>query len=414
MREIKFKDEVLYLETLDNNLKVFMYPTNKTKNFYITVSTYFGAEVSSYKKDDKVYNAPFGSAHFLEHRVMDFSKNKKAAEEINKLGSIVNAYTTYNGTNYNLFGSSNILENIKILFDRVFYANIKEEDVENEKGIILEEYYMALANPFYQLEVKSLSNAFHNAFIKVPVIGTEDSIKSMNYKDLNRLYKDFYTPNNMFVIVLGNFNKEEVLEYIKDYTKNFKDKKPIKVIKPKEIDKVNIIKEEIILPVNEEKISVVYKVKKPKGISSLKLLIILNFVLSETFGKTSKFNKELLLNNIERYNYGIEEVDKYFAIYFNASTSKYTLFKELVNKYINTLHMTKEGLIRKQRVYIRSYILSFDDIIELEDCIASDLFTYKKVCNNIDSLISKMTVKEISNILKFLDFNSYNEVIMHK
>ena len=113
MKKINYScDEVVYYEKLDNGLKVFMYPTKKSKNFYVTASTYFGAEVMKYKKGNKVYDVTKGSAHFLEHRVMDFTKNKEAADKLSEYGSLVNAYTTYNGTNYNIFGNEKILDNI--------------------------------------------------------------------------------------------------------------------------------------------------------------------------------------------------------------------------------------------------------------------------------------------------------------
>ena len=121
MKKIDFNyGEIVYKEVLDNGLTVYLYPTNKSKNFYITVSTHFGAEVMSYKKNNKVYDVTKGSAHFLEHRVMDFTKNVDAMNKINELGSIVNAYTTYKGTNYNLYGVEDIYTNMGLLFDRVF------------------------------------------------------------------------------------------------------------------------------------------------------------------------------------------------------------------------------------------------------------------------------------------------------
>ena len=86
MKKIDFNyGEIVYKEVLDNGLTVYLYPTNKSKNFYITVSTHFGAEVMSYKKNNKVYDVTKGSAHFLEHRVMDFTKNVDAMNYFSSL-----------------------------------------------------------------------------------------------------------------------------------------------------------------------------------------------------------------------------------------------------------------------------------------------------------------------------------------
>ena len=263
MKKIDFNyGEIVYKEVLDNGLTVYLYPTNKSKNFYITVSTHFGAEVMSYKKNNKVYDVTKGSAHFLEHRVMDFTKNVDAMNKINELGSIVNAYTTYKGTNYNLYGVEDIYTNMGLLFDRVFKANIKKEDVEMERGIILEEYYMYDADPYYKAQTTLLKNCFNSSFIKYLVIGTEDGIKTVSYKELNRLYKDFYTLDNMFLVVTGNFILGDVLNYINNYMKGIKTTKcNCKVIKPVENYKVNVSYEELTGSTDEAKIVIGYKVK---------------------------------------------------------------------------------------------------------------------------------------------------------
>ena len=187
MKKIKYLcDEEIIEEKLENGLRIYLYKTDKTKNFYITVSTHFGAEVMSYKKGKTTYNVTKGSAHFLEHRVMDFTKNEEAMQKINEFGSIVNAYTTYNGTNYNLFGNGNIIENMELLFDRVFKANIKKSDVENERGIILEEYNMYFDDPYFLLHTKLNENIFNNSFLKYPVLGTKEGIENVTTEELKK------------------------------------------------------------------------------------------------------------------------------------------------------------------------------------------------------------------------------------
>ena len=85
MKKIDFNyGEFVYSEKLENGITVYMYPTTKSKNFYITVSTHFGAEVMKYRSGSKVYDVTKGSAHFLEHRVMDFTKNKDAMDQKNQ------------------------------------------------------------------------------------------------------------------------------------------------------------------------------------------------------------------------------------------------------------------------------------------------------------------------------------------
>ena len=416
MKKIDFNyGEIVYKEVLDNGLTVYLYPTNKSKNFYITVSTHFGAEVMSYKKNNKVYDVTKGSAHFLEHRVMDFTKNVDAMNKINELGSIVNAYTTYKGTNYNLYGVEDIYTNMGLLFDRVFKANIKKEDVEMERGIILEEYYMYDADPYYKAQTTLLKNCFNSSFIKYLVIGTEDGIKTVSYKELNRLYKDFYTLDNMFIVVTGNFILEDVLNYINNYMKGIKTTKcNCKVIKPVENYKVNVSYEELIGSTDEAKIVIGYKVKNSNPKKKIVNILLMDMILSENFDKTGSSYLRLMNEGLNRFSYFVEEVDDYFLIAFTGSTNEYEKFTNIIDEEIKNLDFTKEALERKTKGYISNLILSFEYIENVEDNITSGLFDYNKVLNNMESIIKKVTLNDVKEVIKCIDTTNKSVLIMKK
>lgn len=416
MKKINYNyDEVVYTTKLKNGIDVYMYPTTKSKNFYITVSTHFGAEVMKYKKGNKTYEVTKGSAHFLEHRVMDFTKNKDAMEKINELGSLVNAYTTYNGTNYNIYGQENIKENLKLLFDRVFKANIKEEDVEMERGIILEEYSMYNSNPYYKAQTSLCSNLFNESFLKYSVIGTEEGIKNVPCKELQRLYKDFYTPNNMFIVVVGNFNKEEVLEYIEEYMKEVPARKEkIKVIKPKEKYEVACSYEEITEVLNEQKVVIGYKIKNPSVKDRLTNKIILDMIINENFGKTGKSYLRLMEKGLSRFDYSVEEVDDYFLVLITSSTDKIDEFIKIIDEEMNTLEFTDEILSRKVKGFISSLILTFEDIINVEDTITSDLFAYNRPLNDLEQKIKEIKLKDAKELLKSIDIKNKSVLVMKK
>lgn len=416
MKKIDFNyGEIVYKEVLDNGLTVYLYPTNKSKNFYITVSTHFGAEVMSYKKNNKVYDVTKGSAHFLEHRVMDFTKNVDAMNKINELGSIVNAYTTYKGTNYNLYGVEDIYTNMGLLFDRVFKANIKKEDVEMERGIILEEYYMYDADPYYKAQTTLLKNCFNSSFIKYLVIGTEDGIKTVSYKELNRLYKDFYTLDNMFIVVTGNFILEDVLNYINNYMKGIKTTKcNCKVIKPVENYKVNVSYEELTGSTDEAKIVIGYKVKNSNPKKKIVNRLLMDMILSENFDKTGSSYLRLMNEGLNRFSYFVEEVDDYFLIAFTGSTNEYEKFTNIIDEEIKNLDFTKESLERKTKGYISNLILSFEYIENVEDNITSGLFDYNKVLNDMESIIKKVTLNDVKEVIKCIDTTNKSVLIMKK
>lgn len=415
MKKIDFNyGEFIYSEKLENGITVYMYPTTKSKNFYITVSTHFGAEVMKYRSGSKVYDVTKGSAHFLEHRVIDFTKNKDAMDEINKLGSIANAYTTYNGTNYNIYGEENILENIRLLFDRVFKADIKKEDVESERGIILEEYYMYQTDPYFKAQTTLFDNAFNKSFIKSLVIGTEEGIKSVTCEELNRLYKDFYTPENMFIVVTGNFDKESVLDYIKDYMKSVKIKNTSAlIVRPKEEYKVNVSYAEVSKDILEAKVVIGYKIKVGKG-SKLNTRIMLEMVISENFGKTGKSYLRLMNEGLNRFDYFTEEVDDYLILVFTASTNSVDKFEKIVNEELSSLEFTTESLDRKKKGYISNLILSFEDIVNVEDMITTNILCYNKLLNKMGDVVKEYKLSEVKDVIKLIDINNKSVLVMKK
>ena len=99
----------LSIEKLKNGIDVYLYKTDTTKNFYLTISVKYGACVTKYKTNNEIIDVIPGSAHFLEHKVMALSENKEISKRINDLGSLANAWTSYYGTNYNIFGIQNII-----------------------------------------------------------------------------------------------------------------------------------------------------------------------------------------------------------------------------------------------------------------------------------------------------------------
>ena len=214
MKTINMKDvdEKIYYEKLDNGLEVYLYPTKKTKNFYITISVKYGANVTKYKNEKETIEVIPGSAHFLEHKVMALSENEDISKRINDLGSLANAWTSYYGTNYNIFGSINLRENLRLLLDIFYNTDINEKNVEEEKGIIGEEIDMYKDQLDGELSKKLFDNLFHDSYVKNTVLGERKDVEKITAKHLNQIYKDFYATNNTFIIVCGDFNENEIIE----------------------------------------------------------------------------------------------------------------------------------------------------------------------------------------------------------
>ena len=267
MKEININnfEEKLYFEKLENGLLVYLVPLKNKKNFYVSFGTKYGNYNSKFKVNDKTYEMPSGIAHFLEHKL--FEKEKENPFDFYaKSGTDVNAGTSIFYTNYYFSGNNNYNENLKYLLKFVTNLEITEKDVEKEKGIILEEARMVSDNPNRLLYDKTRENAFFKDPYKYKVIGEKKEIKSITKKDLEICFNAFYRPDNMFIIAVGNIDKDETIKIIKEELKDFKnDNKKIEKLYYEEDDEVFIPYEEIKLKTETTRLSLNYKVNKSEN-----------------------------------------------------------------------------------------------------------------------------------------------------
>ena len=411
VKTFKKVDEKIYKEKLDNGLEVYLYKTDKTKNFYITISVKYGARITKYKVGNRVVDVIPGSAHFLEHKVMALSENKEISKRINELGSLANAWTSYYGTNYNIFGSINLIENLKLLLDIFYNTNITEKTVNEEKGIIGEEIDMYKDQIDSLIYSKLFDNLFNKTYCKHTVVGEREDIEKITADSLNQIYKDYYVPNNTFIVVTGNFDIDEVMTTIKEYMSNIKvkPKELPKRIKEREKENVNVPYEEIKKDMENTRVK--YAIKMKKNIFGIKddniLKDYLGIVFSNNFSATGELFERYKDNDIVLgMSYGINIVDDYLIIVINALTNDGNKFIENIKEDIKKLKITEEEFERKKKKYLKSYILDFDNIEDIEYLISLSLMMDNKIdYNEYDELVN-LNYKEAQRIIKLINYDN--------
>ena len=420
MNKIVFEKEreEIFFEDIDG-FKVILYPTNKSKNFYITLTSNFGAKVTSYKKNNKTYNVIPGTAHFLEHKVMNLN-DKKIASVLEKLGTMPNAYTNYYGTTYNLYGSVDIIENLKLLFERVFTFSLTDKSVKNEIDIISEEIDMYIDNPNFILINKLNNNLFHNEYIKNKVLGEKDTIKNITKEYLYEIYDTFYIPSNMFLVVTGTFDKDEVMSAVKEELKKIKNpKKDYEIMCVKEPKEVLFNYEEYNIDLNESKVGIAYKIdiKSFKEKNIRKIEDYLYFYLNILFSSTSEFLEKLKKEGIITGNIGYSRnrINDYIVIKIisNKCNDKNRFINE-VREYLKNNKLSKEDFNRKKKVFLSSLILLYDDIEYLNESLISEMLEYNEIDNNAYKEISSYTFEEFVKITKLINYDNESILVLEK
>ncbi|HVO72502.1 MAG TPA: insulinase family protein [Ignavibacteriaceae bacterium] len=167
-----------------------------------------------------------GLAHFTEHMAFNGTKNFAKHEIIDYLESIgmrfgpdINAYTSFDETIYMLevpTDTQGVLEKgLNILKEWAHNVSFENDEIDKERGVVIEEWRLGRgANA--RIRDKQFPILFKNSVYaeRLP-IGKKEILESFPYETVKRFYRDWYRPDLMAVIAVGDFDKKEVEEYIK-------------------------------------------------------------------------------------------------------------------------------------------------------------------------------------------------------
>ncbi len=412
MKEIKINktNETLYYEKLNNGLEVYIVPNKFQKNFYITFTTKFGSINTEFKtSNDKTFKkVPNGIAHYLEHLMFNM-EDGTAFDYFSKLGSSVNAYTTYNLTCYEVYSSTYFKENLNYLLDYVQTPYFTNELVNNERGIITEEIKMYDNNPNTELTYSAFKNIFVNDNRKYLISGSKEDIKKITKENLYDCYNTFYNPNNMFIIITGNVNPYETIGIIEN-NQNKKEFNNVNIMNKEitEPNKINKKYEEIKMNVETNKINISYKIPrklfKKLNLSNIELNSYISILFNILFGSTSLLQDKLISSKVIQNGINVNKTfTKDFIIVCITTETDYpdTLIR-YVEETINNIKIEEETLNRKLKVYKSNYILHFDDIELVNSNIQDNIMEYGNFINDYMDIYEKMNVKTINDIVSSL------------
>ena len=146
-------DLEIFEGVLDNGLRVYIVPKENTNGIYATFNTRFGSINSEFipKDKDEMVKVPLGVAHFLEHKMFEQKDGKDPFTFYSERGCDANANTSNYKTTYLFSGANSFYENINYLLDYVQEPYFTEENVEKEKGIIIQEIKMYEDDPYFTI-----------------------------------------------------------------------------------------------------------------------------------------------------------------------------------------------------------------------------------------------------------------------
>lgn len=161
-----------------------------------------------------------GISHFIEHVMFKGTKTRSAfdiSDHIDRIGAQINAFTSKEITCYYTKSTKeHTLKTLEILSDIFFDSVFDKEELEKEKGVVIEEIKMSEDTP-EEVCLDLLADSYYgDSGLGQTILGTEKNIKRFTRADVESYMDKYYTADNVVISLAGNVDEKEVEKYVKD------------------------------------------------------------------------------------------------------------------------------------------------------------------------------------------------------
>jgi predicted Zn-dependent peptidase len=179
-------------------------------------SVSFGVWVGVGSRDETPALA--GSSHYLEHVLFKGTKRRDAMEisaALDAVGGEMNAFTS---KEYTCF-YARVLDNdlplaVDVISDMMTSSVVRTSDVDSERGVILEEIAMHEDDPGDVVHDAFAEALFGDTPLGRPILGTVESISSLQRTAIHGYYRRRYRPENMVIAAAGNLDHAKVVRLV--------------------------------------------------------------------------------------------------------------------------------------------------------------------------------------------------------
>jgi predicted Zn-dependent peptidase len=175
-----------------------------------------------------------GISHFVEHVMFKGTDKRPTSQEITRtfdgVGAQYNAFTSkeYTGYYVKIAGAKQGMA-FDVLSDMIFHSTFKAEEIEKEKGAIVEELRMFKDNPLMDIDDTFETLMFEGNTLGWNIGGTEESVRGITREEMWNYYQRHYSPQTMVLVVAGALDTK----HFKKFLANFTDKQaPKNATKP--------------------------------------------------------------------------------------------------------------------------------------------------------------------------------------
>jgi zinc protease len=202
---------------LDNGLTVLLQENHSAPVVALNMWVKVG---SVYERD-----AEAGISHVYEHMLFKGTMTRgvgEIAQEIEGSGGDINAFTSFDHTVYHITLASRFLDTgLAVMADAIQHSSFDPDELRKEQEVVLEEIKRGEDIPSRKLTEALFAASYQCHPYRRPVIGSEQTVKSLTRDHILSFFHTWYVPNNMTLVVTGDFDCMAVLPRIQAAFRDF-------------------------------------------------------------------------------------------------------------------------------------------------------------------------------------------------
>lgn len=211
-----------------NGFKVILISNENTIEVSSTLGVRFGSINQTICSIDgnKIQHLDSGVAHFIEHRILDSGKgeNKAFIRFTPNLRIYTNNHSTCFSFHCENANDLEFLEYLKLQLNLLNYIDVSPVGIQNDKDIIINEldyYNSKKVNKLCSFQKR----LYAGTVLGEDILGNPDSISNISSKEIEWIFDNFYTLDNLMIVVCGKFDVKGAQIVITDWVSNRKENK---------------------------------------------------------------------------------------------------------------------------------------------------------------------------------------------
>ena len=386
------------VHTLKNGIRILHVPSTSPISHSCII-------INSGSRDEE--ESQSGLAHFIEHLIFKRTKKRTTNQILNRLESVgadLNAYTTKEYTCIHASFLNPFLDRTLELFqDIVFHSTFPEEEMDKEKGVILDEIASYQDQPEEAIYDDFEDLIFSNHPMGRNILGSTASVQNLQKADILKFIADNYHTDKIVVAVIGNYSFQQVIKVgVKHYSEISENLHQKKRVIPEETKVFHNSQTKPIAQAHVVMGCQAYSLHNPYKTGLL--------LLNNHFGGTGMSS---ILNLQIREKHGIAYTIEsgyspltdtgIFTLYFGTDIEKVDKALSLVNKEFKKLRenpLSEVQLQKAKNKFIGQIALGEENRIGLIISMAKSLLEYDRIddLETVFKKIQSVTVAEAEHI----------------